>query len=138
MFEVNNLIQTKTQKKDFFGRVEEEYVSVVKISRKLDKQFGNVKHGDEAIETRVKVKMAGVHHCGSKTQLVSMRMRVQSLALLSRLRIWCCCKLQCRLNVQHGSGVAASCGVGRMFNLDLVLLWLWHRLAAAAPIPPLA
>ena len=24
------------------------------------------------------------------------------------------------------------------FGLDPVLLWLWHRLTAAAPIPPLA
>ena len=31
-----------------------------------------------------------------------------------------------------------SCGVGHRFSLDLVLLWLWHRLAAAAPIRPLA
>ena len=31
-----------------------------------------------------------------------------------------------------------SCGVGRRPGLDLVLPWLWHRLAAAAPIGPLA
>ena len=30
-----------------------------------------------------------------------------------------------------------SCGVGHRHGLDLVWLWLWHRLAAAAPIPPL-
>ena len=30
------------------------------------------------------------------TQLVSMRMWVQSLASLSGLRIWCCHKLRCR------------------------------------------
>ena len=41
--------------------------------------------------------------------LVSMRKQVQSLALLSGL----------------GSGVAASCGVGRRRGSDLVLLWLW-------------
>ena len=27
-----------------------------------------------------------------------------------------------------------SCAVGRRCNLDLVLLWLWCRLAAIAPI----
>ena len=27
-----------------------------------------------------------------------------------------------------------SCGVGHRCGLDLPLLWLWHRLAAAAPI----
>ena len=32
------------------------------------------------------------------------------------------------------SGVAMSCGVGRRHGLDPLLLWLWHRLAAAAPI----
>ena len=31
-----------------------------------------------------------------------------------------------------------SCGIGRRLNLDPVLLWLWCRPAAAAPICPLA
>ena len=31
-----------------------------------------------------------------------------------------------------------SCGVGRRHDTDLAWLWLWCRLAAAAPIPPLA
>ena len=31
-----------------------------------------------------------------------------------------------------------SCGVGQKPGLDLVLLWLWHRTAAAAPIGSLA
>ena len=31
-----------------------------------------------------------------------------------------------------------SCGVGRRRGLDPVLLWLWYRLAATAPIRPLA
>ena len=31
-----------------------------------------------------------------------------------------------------------SCGVGHRCGLDPVLLWLWYRLAAAAPIRPLA
>ena len=31
-----------------------------------------------------------------------------------------------------------SCGVGRRCGSDLVLLWLWCRLAATAPIGPLA
>ena len=31
-----------------------------------------------------------------------------------------------------------SCGVGRRLSSDLVLLWLWRRLAAIAPIRPLA
>ena len=31
-----------------------------------------------------------------------------------------------------------SCGVGRRYGSDPVLLWLWHRLAATAPIRPLA
>ena len=37
-----------------------------------------------------------------------------------------------------GSGIAVSCGVGRRCSSDLALLWLWCRLAAAAPIKPLA
>ena len=31
-----------------------------------------------------------------------------------------------------------SCGVGRRHGSDLALLWLWSRLAATAPIRPLA
>ena len=31
-----------------------------------------------------------------------------------------------------------SCGVGCRCSSDLVLLWLWHRLVATAPIQPLA
>ena len=31
-----------------------------------------------------------------------------------------------------------SCGVGHRRSLDPVLLWLWHRLVATAPIGPLA
>ena len=31
-----------------------------------------------------------------------------------------------------------SCGVGGRCGSDPVLLWLWHRLAAVAPIGPLA
>ena len=31
-----------------------------------------------------------------------------------------------------------SCGVGRRHGSDPVLLWLWRRLAATAPIRPLA
>ena len=34
--------------------------------------------------------------------------------------------------------VAVSCGVGCRHGSDLVLLWLWHRPAATAPIRPLA
>ena len=55
-------------------------------------------------------------------QLVSMRMQVQSRPCL----------------VGWGSGLAMSCGVGCRRGLDPALLWLWHRLAAAAPIQPLA
>ena len=36
------------------------------------------------------------------------------------------------------SSTALSCGVGRRQGLDLKLLWLWCRLAATAPIRPLA
>ena len=53
---------------------------------------------------------------GKKSAIVSMRIWVQSLALLIGLRIWHCCKLYHR------------CG------LDLAFLWLWCRSAIAAPI----
>ena len=31
-----------------------------------------------------------------------------------------------------------SCSVGHRQGLDLVVVWLWYRLAAVAPIQPLA
>ena len=55
-----------------------------------------------------------------------MRMWVQSLASLSGLRIQCCHKLQCRLQMQ------LRC------SSDVVLPWLGCRPATAAPIRPLA
>ena len=57
-----------------------------------------------------------------RTQPVSMRMRVQSLALLSGLR----------------SGAVVSCGVDCRHDSDSMLLWLKYRPAVATPIRPLA
>ena len=54
--------------------------------------------------------------------IVSVRMRVQTLALISGLGIRCCC----------------SCRVNRRCSSDRALLWLWCRPAAAAPIRLLA
>ena len=54
--------------------------------------------------------------------LGTMRLRVRSLASLSRL----------------GSGIALSWGVGHIHGSDSVLLWLWRRPAAIALIQPLA
>ena len=51
-----------------------------------------------------------------------MRLQVLSLALLSGLRIQRCHELWCRSQTKS----------------DLALLWLWRRLAATAPISPLA
>ena len=50
-----------------------------------------------------------------------MRLQVRSLALLSGLTIQCC----------------LGCGVGCRRSSDPVLLWLWWRPAATAPIQPL-
>ena len=43
-----------------------------------------------------------------QTGLVSVRMRVQSLALISGLRIWHCGELWCRLQAWLGSGIAVA------------------------------
>ena len=53
-----------------------------------------------------------------------MRTQVQSVASISGLRI----------------GIAVSCGVGRRWGSDpvLLLLCLWHRWAATALMQPLA
>ena len=60
---------------------------------------------------------------GLRTLLVSTRVPVQSLALLSGLRIL------------HP---AARYSIGHRCSSDLVLLRLWRRLATIAPIRPLA
>ena len=44
----------------------------------------------------------------AKTQLVSMRMRVPSLALLRELKIPCRSKLRCRSKILLGSGVVVA------------------------------
>ena len=54
--------------------------------------------------------------------LGTMRLPVPFLASLSGLRIRCC----------------LCCGVGHRLGSDPALLWLWRRLAATAPIRPLA
>ena len=57
-----------------------------------------------------------------RTRLLFMRTWVQSLALLSGLR----------------TGIALSCSADHSYGSDPALLWLWCRLAAAAPMRPLA
>ena len=52
-----------------------------------------------------------------------MRIHVQSLALLSGLRIQRCCEL---------------CGIGCRRGSDPVWLWLWYRPAPTALMRPLA
>ena len=39
--------------------------------------------------------------------------------------------------VKGSAGITLSYGVGHRLSLDLALLWVWCRLAAAAPIQPL-
>ena len=41
-------------------------------------------------------------------------------------------------SVGWGSSVAVGCVVGHKYSSDLVLLWLWPKPAAVAPIGPLA
>ena len=49
------------------------------------------------------------HHCSVETNLTRIHeMQVQSLALLSGLRIQHCCELWCRLKMQLGSCVAVA------------------------------
>ena len=57
----------------------------------------------------------------NEIQLGSMRLQVQ----------WPCSE-------GWGSGIAMGCGVGHRHGSESTLLWLWNRLAATAPIQPLA
>ena len=75
---------------------------------------------------RIKIWFGGVPTLaqGKQIRLVTMRLCVQSLALLSGLRVQHC--------------LAVSCGVGRRWGSHPALLWLWCRPTATAPIQPLA
>ena len=48
-----------------------------------------------------------------------MRLRVRSLALLSGLRIWCCCELWCRLQTWFRSGIAVAVAQASGYSSDL-------------------
>ena len=54
----------------------------------------------------------------SQTQLMSMRMRVWSLASLGGLRNWCCCKLRCRSQTRLGSGIAVAMVQASSYSSD--------------------
>ena len=64
----------------------------------------------------------GTEETNATRNLGTVRLRVQSLASLSTSRIGRCHELWCR----------------SQSSLDLVLLWLWCRPMATAPIRPLA
>ena len=49
---------------------------------------------------------------------------------------WGCRFDPCPCSVGQVSGVAVSCGVGRRWDLDLVLEWLWHRPVTSANLTP--
>ena len=57
---------------------------------------------------------------GLRTQLVSMRMWFWSLALLTVLKIWCCCELGCRSQIKLGScvAVAVAAAKSRSYSSD--------------------
>ena len=69
---------------------------------------------------------------GLEVPVVTQRVRNPTLSL------WGCGFDPWPHSVGYGSGVAAGCSVGHRSGSDLVLLWLWHRPASAAPIQPLA
>ena len=70
------------------------------------------------------IEMSGV-------PVMAQQKRIQRASL--RMRVWSLASL-----VGQWSGVATSSGVGCRRGLDLVLLWLWHRLEATTQIGPLA
>ena len=53
--------------------------------------------------------------------LGTMRLRVQSLASLRGLRIWCCCELWCTSQMRLGSGIAVAVAEGGSCSSDSTL-----------------
>ena len=71
-------------------------------------------------------------------QLVSLRTKVWSRALLSGLRIRCCCELRCRSKTQHRSGVAVAVVGAGSCSSDSIrpLAWELPYAMDAAATPP--
>ena len=67
----------------------------------------------ERIKGEINSFALGNSHC---TQLVSMRMCVQSLAPLNGLRIWCCHELWCRSQKRLGSDIAVAVVQARSYS----------------------
>ena len=82
------------------------------------KLWYNIKTGTSAFKREFSLWLSRL-----RTWLISVRMWVWSLASLSGLRIQC---------------LLWAASVSHRHSLDLLLPWLWHRPAAAAPIRPLA
>ena len=84
-----------------------------------------------------------IFHIHSVASQIQLRISVLEFLLwLHGLRTQQC-PWGCRFNlwphsVGQGSSVATSCSISHRCGLDPVLLWLWCRPAAAAPIPALA
>ena len=73
-------------------------------------------------QTKPKIGDFWLWHSGLRTQLVSMRIQVRSLASLSGLRVQRCCELWCRSQTRLGSRAAVAL----------------YRPVGAAPIQPRA
>ena len=88
------------------------------LSSKATQCLRGIKWGKKRKEKNPKVKI----QCWefqlwlSGNELVSMRMQVRSLALLSGLRIWCCCAV---VQVADVARIWYHCGVGQQLQLQL-------------------
>ena len=74
---------------------------------------------------------------GSEMEILRNTTRVPAVAQRKQIRLGTM-RFRARSLLWVRSIVAMSCGVGRRRGSYLVLLWLWCRLAATAPIRPLA
>ena len=92
--------------------------------KKVNWELEEYVHGSTSFQNSVTMGVPIVAQC-KWIWVVSMRMRVQYLALISG-------------SGGTASSMAVSCGLGHRHGLDPALLWLWHRLAAVTPIWPLA
>ena len=92
----------------------------------------------QGLQIKTTVRGAPIVAQRKQIQPGAMRLRVQSLALLSGLRIWCCCELWCRSQMWLESCIAVDVPQADSYSSDLTpsLGTNLHMPQVQSPCPP--